>query len=77
MRLLNYGKEIVQKHAVELDEPIKGVRKWVRVENNGKLVHWKPIEAQDMRIENLNGLLIKDPSHEIEMKFRKSQYNER
>jgi len=53
------------------------VRKWVRVENNGKLVHWKPIEAQDMRIENLNGLLIKDPSHEIEMKFRKSQYNER
>lgn len=77
MKLLRYQEELVKKHKVKLEEPVNGHTDWVRVQKNGKLLHWKPLRVENTPIESLNGVVIQDPGHELEINFRKSRYNER
>jgi len=74
MNLLNYEKEIVKRHLVELEEPIDGESLWIRVSRNGALEAWKPSSKSKVPAMNLNGEISEDVKDKLELKFRRSQY---
>lgn len=77
MQLLNYSRSIVETHVVQLEQEVGGEKKWMRVQKNGSLDHWKPVSKSDVSKHNLNGS-APDPEvvDELELKFKRSNYGE-
>lgn len=74
MRILNYEEILVKRRLLELEEPINGEKKWVRVSKNGALDHWKPLSKSEKLPSELNGEVTDDIKDTLEMKFRRSSY---
>lgn len=74
MKLLNYEKEIVKRHLVELDDPVNGEKKWIRVSRNGALDHWKLLSKRDTPYVNLNGEVSDEIEKDLELRFRGTRY---
>jgi len=74
MKLLNYEKEIVKRHLVELDEAARGEKKWIRVSRNGALDHWKPLSKRDVPHTNLNGEVPDEVEKKLELQFKRTRY---
>ena len=74
MKLLNYEKEIVKRHLVELDELVNGEGKWIRVSRNGALDHWKPFSNKELLSVELNGEVPDETEKDLELRFRRTRY---
>lgn len=76
MELKNYKRTVVETHVFKLDEEINGERKWIRVQKDNQLDHWKPASKEDIHPNNLNGS-APDPFQiqKLEQKFQKSDYD--
>lgn len=55
MEVLQYSREIIETHVVLLGEEINGEKKWIRVQKNGSLHHWKPASKEKVPKDRLNG----------------------
>jgi hypothetical protein len=46
MRILRYERDLIKRQSFELEEYLGGFKRWVRVEINGSLSHWHPVEEE-------------------------------
>jgi hypothetical protein len=75
MQLENYKRTVVETHVFELEEEMNGETKWIRVQKDDQLDHWKPASKKDVHPNKLNGS-APDPVQiqKLEQKFQQSDY---
>lgn len=75
MQLENYKRTVVETHVFELEEEMNGETKWIRVQKDDQLDHWKPQSKEDVHPNKLNGSAPNENQiKKLEQKFQQSDY---